>query len=79
MVQQVMTAIRQAFDTDKVEDHLSEANGRVFGRVTVLDSPTFDKLDDVRRQALLWKNLDELLGNESIKVGPVVLEPRNRG
>jgi len=74
-----MTAIKQAFETENVEEHLTVAeNGRVIGSVTVRDSPTFENLDDVRRQQRMWDQFRLTLGSELLNVGPVVLEPRAR-
>jgi hypothetical protein len=79
MIQQVLQAIQQAFAPSQAESHLQEAGGRVFGSVKVIGSQTFDSLDDARRQERLWTYLRQILGPESVRVGPVILEPTKRG
>ena len=79
MTSEVLEAIEDAFHPAGVVPRLKEANGRVLGFVEVVGSPVFDGLDDIRRQRLLWQSLRKILGPESLRVGPVVLEPTNRG
>jgi hypothetical protein len=79
MIEQVLQAIRGAFQPDRMVSHLNETAGRVYGSVDVVGSPIFDSLDDIRRQRLLWQKLDEVLGAQCTQVGPIVLEPINRG
>ena len=79
MKPQVLEAIEKAFHPQTTEEHLQEKNGRVFGTVTVIGSPTFDELDDIRRQMRLWEQLSILLGYKATSVGPVVLQPTQRG
>ena len=79
MIAQVLQAIQDAFHPARVEADLKETEGRVYGSVEVLGSSEFDSLDDIRRQRLLWERLRAILGPESTRVGPVVLEPTNRG
>lgn len=79
MTEKVLDAVMKAFATTHVQSELVETGGRVFGSVTVKNSPKFDSLDDLRRQQLLWQKLREELGADALLVGPVVLEPTNRG
>lgn len=79
MIPQVLEAIEAAFHPAKMEPHLTDHDGRILGSVTVVGSDIFDRLDDLRRQQLLWRHLRELLGAQAICVGPVVLEPTRRG
>lgn len=79
MKQDVLSAIETAFHPQGVEEHLDEKQGRVFGSVKIIGSPTFDALDDIRRQRLFWDQLRLILGPSSTAVGPVVLEPTRRG
>lgn len=78
MKEKVLQAVDAAFAPATTEDHLVEAEGRVFGSVTVVGSAKFDSLDDLRRQKLLWQKLRDALGPEAVKIGPVVLEPTQR-
>ena len=75
----VLKIIETVFGPARTEDHLEESEGRVYGTVTVVGSPKFDGLTDVRRQQLLWNMLSDTLGADAGKVGPVVLKPTNRG
>lgn len=75
---QVLQAIEDAFHPDQVDPHLNEAEGRVYGSVKVVGSEVFDRLDDIRRQQLLWQNLRDILKADATRVGPVLLEPINR-
>lgn len=79
MIPQVLQAINEAFTPQEVEEHLRETKGRVIGSVKVIGSATFDDLDDARRQQFLWKKLQQILGPQSLNVGPIILEPTNRG
>mgnify|MGYP000904109930 CR=1 FL=1 len=79
MIEYVLQAIKDAFNPQSVENDLRETNGRVLGSVKVIGSAAFDGLDDARRQQRFWENLRKLLGAESTKVGPVILEPTKRG
>ncbi|HLJ53767.1 MAG TPA: hypothetical protein VKT77_01945 [Chthonomonadaceae bacterium] len=79
MIDQVLMAIKDAFHPHDVENHLVERGGRVFGSVRVIGSANFDALDDIRRQRLLWQQLRGRLKAEAVRVGPVTLEPTNRG
>ena len=79
MIPQVLQAVNQAFHPANTVNHLELAQGRVFGSVEVSGSALFDSLDDARRQRLLWDELQAILKDQSVNVGPVVLEPVNRG
>lgn len=79
MIPQVIEALQRAFGTQEIRSDLQEKNGRVFGFVTITGSDQFDRMDDIRRQAALWKQLGEVLGSQATQVGPIVLEPIKRG
>lgn len=80
LIQGVLQAVEAAFAPAETENHLVEAEGRVFGSVRVEGSLKFDSLDDRRRQQLLWQRLTEALRpEEAARIGPVVLEPTRRG
>lgn len=71
----VLEAVITAFETEDVQSELKEKGGRVFGAVTV-NSDKYGRLDMIRRQQELWKVIIDKLGTESVKVGPIVLEPQ---
>jgi hypothetical protein len=66
MRDEVLLAIENAFHPRDVDPHLTENNGHVIGSVTVVGSDTFDQLDDIRRQRLLWQQLRGILGDRAL-------------
>lgn len=78
MIPQVLEAVEHAFHPTRTLDNLIESKGRIVGSVTVIGSPIFDDLDDIRRQRLFWERLRSILGYESTSIGPIVLEPTRR-
>ncbi len=74
MKEKVLEAVRIAFSTDAIEEHLTELDGRVFGSVVVEGSELFLRLDPFHRQKVLWHELGRILSVDALNVGPIRLE-----